>query len=488
MSNINNTVRTRMAPSPTGDLHIGSLGIALKNYAFAKRHGGQFILRIEDTDKVREVVGGVGRILASFKAYGLSWDEGPDVGGPQAPYLQSERLNIYQKYAQQLIDTDQAYYCFCSKERLEEVKLAAQLAKQPPKYDGHCRKIDHQVVLDRVQAGEPHVIRLKVPRDQQVKFTDLIRGEIVFETNTVDDQVLIKSDGYPTYHLAVVVDDHLMNITHIMRGEEWISSTPKHILLYQAFGWDLPIFAHIPIYLNPDGKGKMSKRTGTVSAQSFLDQGFLPEALLNFLMILGWTPTDQREILTLDEYVAEFDPQDVSKKSVVFDLVKLRWMNGLYLRKMSLDELLTATEKFLPSSVTKDQIRPLLPLIQERIETLADIYPSLEYFFVPPILTTEELCQKVSKADVIKFLQLALIDLETMTDWQTDAIHEHLQQLIADQQLHPRSFFMTLRRVITGHDVSPPLFESISLLGKDETLRRLSDAQKLMMAESTKIA
>lgn len=473
-------VRTRMAPSPTGDLHIGSLGTALKNYAFAKRHGGQFILRIEDTDKVREVEGGVQRILDIFKAYGLSWDEGPDNGGPHSPYLQSERLPIYQQYAQQLLENDQAYYCFCSKERLEEVKLAAQQAKVPPKYDGHCRQIDKAQAQDRVVAGEPYVIRLKVPRDQTVTFHDWIRGDITFETNTVDDQVLIKSDGFPTYHLAVVVDDYLMKISHIMRGEEWISSTPKHILLYQAFGWTPPIFAHIPIYLNPDGKGKMSKRTGTVSAQSFLDQGFLPEALLNFLMILGWTPKDQREILTLEEYVAEFDPRDLSKKSVVFDLVKLRWMNGLYLRKMSLDELAKAAEKFMPSTVTSEQIQPLLPLVQERIETLADIYPSLEYFFNRPKIDRSLLCQKLTRNQVGHILDLAIDTLGKFNDWQSEILHQTLQQLVTDQQIKPRDFFMTLRRVITGHDVSPPLFESLALLGKKEVLERLHQAQDIL--------
>lgn len=478
---INNpTVRTRMAPSPTGELHIGSLGTALKNFAFAKRHGGQFILRIEDTDKVREVEGGVSRILDIFRAYGLTWDEGPDISGPHQPYLQSDRLGIYQQYAQQLIDNDQAYYCFCSKDRLEEVKLAAQQAKIPPKYDGHCRQIDREQAKTRVEIGEPYVIRLKVPRDQTVQFHDWIRGDITFETNTVDDQVLIKSDGFPTYHLAVVVDDYLMKITHILRGEEWISSTPKHILLYQAFGWPLPIFAHIPIYLNPDGKGKMSKRTGTVSAQSFLDQGFLPKALLNFLMILGWTPSDQREVMTLDEYIAEFDPRDLSKKSVVFDLAKLRWMNGLYLRKMSPDELAKEAEKFLPRSITSEQIRPLLPLVQERIETLTDIYPSLEYFFTRPKIDQALLCQKLTAEHVGQLLDLALLALNKFDNWQTDALHQMLQKVVTTHQVKPRDFFMTLRRTLTGQDVSPPLFESLVLLGKTEVLERLRQARDVI--------
>ena len=478
MSTSKPLVRTRMAPSPTGDLHIGSIGTALKNYAFAKRHEGQFVLRIEDTDKVREVPGGVHNIMSIFKQYGINWDEGPDIGGSCAPYLQSERLPIYHKYAQQLVDQDQAYYCFCTKERLEQVKLAAQQAKVPPKYDGLCRKIAPDQAKERIEASEPHVIRLKVPRDQYLSFHDWIRGKITFETNSIDDQVLIKSDGFPTYHLAVVVDDHLMDISHILRGEEWISSTPKHVLLYRAFGWPLPTFAHIPIYLNPDGKGKMSKRTGSVSAKSFLDQGFLPDALLNFLMILGWTPKDQREILSIDEYIAEFDPRDLSKKSVVFDLSKLRWMNGIYLRKMDLAELAKAAERFLPEAVTSQQIKPYLPLIQERIETLADIYPSLEYFFVKPQVNMELLCQKLSPDEVQFILSISLSSLSDLNDWHPENVHQLLQQVATTHQLKPRNFFMTLRRVVTGQDVSPPLFESMNLLGKAEVLERLQAAQK----------
>ena len=291
-------VRTRMAPSPTGDMHVGSMGILLKNYAFAKKHGGAFVLRIEDTDKEREVAGAVERIQNIITDYGLDWDEGPGKGGEYGPYIQSERISLYKQMAEQLVSEDKAYYCTCSRERLTEVREAQRAAKIPPKYDKYCR--DRQTeVKKEIESGSEHVIRLKTPDNQDVTFTDLIRGEITFNTSSVDDQVLLKSDGYPTYHLAVVVDDHHMKITHIMRGEEWISSTPKHVLLYQAFDWDMPVFAHIPVYLNPDGKGKMSKRKGTVSAQSFLDKGYLPKALLNFFMILGCAHPEEKEILTL---------------------------------------------------------------------------------------------------------------------------------------------------------------------------------------------
>ena len=319
----NTSVRTRMAPSPTGDMHVGSMGIVLKNYAFARKHGGSFVLRIEDTDKEREVEGAVSRIQNIITAYGLDWDEGPGKGGSHGPYVQSERIALYKEMAEQLVAEDKAYYCTCSKERLTELRDKQRAEKIPPKYDKHCRNKQSEV-KKHISSGAPFVIRLKTPEDVAVTFTDVLRGEITFNSNAVDDQVLLKSDGYPTYHLAVVVDDHDMEITHVMRGEEWISSTPKHVLLYQAFGWELPTFVHVPVYLNPDGKGKMSKRKGTVSAQSFLDKGYLPEALLNFFMILGWAHPEEKEIISLEEYITLFDPKDISPKSVVFD-VKMLW-------------------------------------------------------------------------------------------------------------------------------------------------------------------
>ena len=260
--NSNKMVKTRMAPSPTGELHVGSLGIALKNYAWAKKNNGHFILRIEDTDQTREVAGATDRLKEIFKTFGLVWDEGPDVGGPNGPYIQSHRLSLYRERAEELVESGNAYYCFCSQERLEKVRQEMIEKKLPPKYDRHCRNISGEEAKARVSSGESHVIRLKVPDNQEVKFNDLLRGEIIFNSDTVDDQVLIKSDNFPTYHLAVVVDDYEMEITHVFRGEEWISSTPKHILLYHAFGWELPVFCHFPVYLNPDGKGKMSKRKG----------------------------------------------------------------------------------------------------------------------------------------------------------------------------------------------------------------------------------
>lgn len=473
-------VRTRIAPSPTGDIHIGSISIALKNYAVAKKNNGQFLLRIEDTDKTREVAGGVQQIQLALKAFGLTWDEGPDVGGPHAPYLQSERLALYQQAAKQLVASGHAYYCFCSKERLEQVRAEQMQQKQPPKYDRHCRALSEDEVASRLAAGESAVIRLKVPDHQESHFIDAIRGEISFQTDMIDDQVLLKSDGFPTYHLAVVVDDHAMAVTHVLRGEEWISSTPKHILLYQAFGWDMPLFGHIPVYLNPNGKGKMSKRTGTVSAQSFLDQGYLPEALLNFLMILGWTPQDQREIMTLSEYVQEFDITDISKKSVVFDIKKLTWMNGLYIRSLTLDELAQRLTPFVPQSLSTSQVSLLLPLVRERMEKLTDFYPAISFFVEPIELSKGKLLGKVLSETAAAYLQVTSAVLSAATTWSDESIESALTETCANHSWNRKEFFMFLRRAVTGREVSPPLFETLAALGRDTTIDRLATATKTL--------
>lgn len=472
-----------MAPSPTGEMHVGSLSIILKNYAFAKKHGGTFILRIEDTDKVREVEGAKDRLMDVIHKFGLDWDEGPIKGGPHGPYVQSERLPIYTKFAKQLVDEDKAYYCFCSKERLESVKAAAIANKVPPKYDRHCRSLSQEEVAAKLAEGSEYVIRLKVPDNQEIKFNDLIRGDIVINSDIIDDQVLLKSDGFPTYHLAVVIDDHDMEITHIMRGEEWLSSTPKHILLYEAFGWEKPVFAHIPIYLNPDGQGKMSKRKGDVSAQSYLDKGYLPEALLNFFMILGWTPEDQRDIVTLEEYIQEFDPKDISKKSVAFDLKKLAWLNGVYIRAMyekDHDKLVKRLTPFLPSDFPQEKLGEILPLVYERLERLTDM-EELTSFFYQDITQDKELLLK--KADVA-LVQKQLGEVEEALangEWSLAHLEESLRQ-IQDQNNYQKSqFFMMVRLAVTGKKATPPLFETMEVMGKDLVLARLKQAQQAIV-------
>ncbi len=472
-----NQVRTRMAPSPTGEMHVGSMATLLKNYAFAKRNGGQFLLRIEDTDKEREVAGGVQAIQDIIRRYGLDWDEGPGKEGEYGPYIQSQRLDIYKREVQSLIDNDKAYYCFCSKERLAEVKETQIASKQPPHYDRHCLNIDKEEAKRRVSNGEDYVIRLKVPANQEITFTDLLRGEITFNSNLIDDQVLLKSDGYPTYHLGVVIDDHLMKITHIMRGEEWISSTPKHVLLYQAFGWELPVFAHIPVFLNPDGKGKMSKRKGMVSAASFLDRGYLPEAMLNFFMILGWARKNQEEVMTLEDYINEFDPSDLSSNSVAFDIVKLNWLNGVYIRKLSLEQLEEKITPFVPVTFPKEKLAAVLPLIQERLVTLGDFEILTKFFYGDLNYETDLLLKKAeSKELVIKQLETAIGAINSLKSWSLVDLETSIHTLQEKNDWHRGQFFMMLRLAVTGEKATPPLFETMFVIGKDLIIKRLEEA------------
>lgn len=466
-----------MAPSPTGEMHVGSMATLLKNYAFAKKHGGQFILRIEDTDKVREVEGGVEAIQTIIKRYGLDWDEGPGKGGEYGPYIQSARLDIYKREVQKLIDNDKAYYCFCSKERLAEVKEQQIANKQAPHYDRHCRNISKEEAKQRVENGEEYVIRLKVPEDQEITFTDLLRGEITFNSNLIDDQVLLKSDGYPTYHLAVVIDDYLMKISHIMRGEEWISSTPKHVLLYQAFGWSVPVFAHIPVFLNPDGKGKMSKRKGMVSAASFLDRGYLPEAMLNFFMILGWAKKDQEEVISLEEYIKEFEPSDLSSNSVAFDIKKLDWLNGVYIRKLSSKQLETKITPFIPQDFPKDKLAQVLPLIQERLVTLADFEQLTKFFYGSISYETDLLLKKADSKELVGLELKETINLiESLDGWNLAELEEKIMNLQENKDWHRGQFFMMLRIAVTGEKATPPLFDTMIVLGKELVINRLKEA------------
>ena len=465
-----------MAPSPTGEIHVGSMYILLKNYAFAKKHGGAFVLRIEDTDQEREVPGAIDQIKSVIRNYGLDWDEGPDKGGPFGPYVQSERLLIYQQYIQQLLESGHAYHCFCSPTRLEEMRAEQIARKDRPHYDGRCLALSKEEVATRLASNEPSVVRLVVPVGETISFTDLIRGEISFASDQVDHQVLLKSDGFPTYHFAVVVDDHLMQITHVMRGEEWITSTPKHILLYKAFGWEQPIYAHIPVFLNPDGKGKMSKRKGTVSAQSFLDRGYLPEALLNFFMLLGWAPADQREILTLDEYIAEFDPKDISAKSVVFDIHKLDWINGIYIRNLSQTELAARVTPFLPADFPKEKLLDLLPLISERLVTLADIEQLTAFFYRPVEAPVSDLLKKGTPELVQEQLSLTCQVLKELESWTTESIEAAVRKLQEEHDWQKKQYFMMLRVAATGQTATPPLFETLVMIGQQQLLDRFAAA------------
>ncbi|MBI2611250.1 glutamate--tRNA ligase [Candidatus Gottesmanbacteria bacterium] len=458
-------VRVRIAPSPTGeDLHIGNVYTALLNYVFAQKNKGKFIVRIEDTDRTRLVKGGEERILTSLHWFGLDYDEGPDIGGPYAPYRQSERLDFYKKYAEELVQKGHAYYCICTPERLEQMRKDQAAKGLPPMYDGHCKNL--QPTTYNLQPNTKHVIRLNVPDSGTTDFTDVIRGKITFENKLIDDQVLLKSDGYPTYHLGVVVDDYLMKITHVIRAEEWISSTPKHILIYKFLGWPLPIFAHGPILRNPD-KSKLSKRKNPVWASWYIEQGFFPEAILNFLALMGWSMPDGREIFTLSEMIKNFRLEDVKPIGPAFDLKKLEWMNGEYIRKFKIENLKFKITDFIGKKYDQNIVEKTIPLIQERIKKLSDYLPLCEFFFRRPEKREIDLSSKKDQlAQLVK-------SLERINNWTAPSIGQAMQDLVAKEGYKSSDFFMAVRVAITGKKISPPLNESMEILGKGEVVKRL---------------
>jgi len=459
-------IRTRIAPSPTGvDLHVGSITTALINYAWAKKHQGQFIVRIEDTDRKRLIKGAEKRILDSLEKIGILADESPRVGGPYGPYRQSERLEIYKKYVQELIKKGFAYYCLCSPERLEELRKKQLVEKKVPRYDRHCLAYQDEV-FKKVNQGEKYVIRLKVPEDQTIVVNDLIRGQVKFETNNIDDQVLLKSDGYPTYHLAVVIDDYLMKITHVIRGEEWLPSTPKHIILYQAFDWPLPYYAHISLLRNPD-RSKLSKRKNPVWTSWYLNQGILPQALLNYLALMGWSHPEGKEIFNLDEYIRVFDIKDVQKTAPIFDPVKLEWLNGEYIRKLKVQDLKLKIVDFYQNKLSEKVIEKTIPLIQERIKKLADYWDYCQFFFERPVSYEINL---YNKKDLFKEV---FYKLEKLSSWKAANIGEAMVNLAKKLNIKNSQFFMILRVAIMGKKISPPLNESMEILGKEECLKRI---------------
>ncbi len=463
-------VRTRIAPSPTGqDLHIGNVYTALLNYVYAKKHSGAFIIRIEDTDRTRLVDGSENRILASLRWLGLNYVEGPDIGGPYAPYRQSERKSIYKTYAEQLIESGHAFYCFCSAERLTNMREQQQKEKKPSLYDGACNAVPVSEAKKRAQT-EPSVIRMNMPDDGTTIFNDCIRGEISFENRHLDDQVILKSDGYPTYHLGVVVDDHLMNISHVIRAEEWISSTPKHILLYQWFGWKLPVFAHGPILRNPD-KSKLSKRKNPVWASWYKEQGYLPEAILNYLALMGWSMPDGKEVFSLDEMITHFDLKDIRPVGPAFDLKKLDWMNGEYIRKLDVKSLQSEVVEFIGHDYSEDIVEKSIPFVRERIKKLSDYLPLTEFFFRRPKDYEIELADK---KELFGKMHTAL---ETADTWKADVIGERLMDVSKVAGIKTGEFFMLLRVAITGKKISPPLNESMEILGKEEVLARLANVR-----------
>ena len=463
-----NKVRVRIAPSPTGeDLHIGNAYTALINYVFAKKNNGKFIIRIEDTDRTRLVKGSETRILSSLKWLGLQHDEGPDLEGPFAPYRQSDRLKIYEKYSRTLIDKGSAYYCFCSSDRLDELRKIQKSKGIPTMYDGKCRKLAETESKNKIGQGIKYTVRLKVPKEGKSVFKDIIRGEISFENKLIDDQILIKSDSFPTYHFAVVVDDYLMEISQIIRGEEWISSVPKHILLYQAFGWRIPQYAHLPLLRNPD-KSKLSKRKNPVWVSWYREQGFLPESIVNYLALMGWSHPDEKDLFDLDELIEKFSLERIQTSGPVFDLKKLEWMNGEYIRRTEIRQLADQIWKFLDKKYSLDFIEKTIPLVKDRIRKLSDYFPLCRFFFADI---------KEYELDLNKYsnlLKKVAVTLEKISVWQTQEIGKSMQELASDLKVKNSEFFMVLRIAVSGQKITPPLNESMELLGKDKILSRLN--------------
>ena len=505
--------RVRFAPSPTGYLHVGGLRTALYNYLFAKRQGGVYALRIEDTDQSRFVEGAVESLFRSLTSLGVRHDEGifladpslqdvtraseryPDIveRGAYGPYIQSERLPLYRQYADELVASGKAYHCFCSSERLEEMRALQMAEKRAPKYDRHCRNLGEEEVASRLAAGTPSVIRLSVPDDRDIVFQDSVRGEVKISTNAFDDQVLIKSDGFPTYHLANVVDDHLMHITDVIRGEEWLPSTPKHILLYEAFGWIAPRFAHLPLLLNPD-KSKLSKRQGDVAVEDYLAKGYLKEALVNFVAFLGWNPGhgETQEIFSLEELVEKFDLANVHKAGAVFDMQKLDWLNGEYIKRLPIDELFA---RALPFFESKDFFRVwqtthpdidtrtaflkrVLVIEQDRLAKLSDVGEQNPFFFSATLDYDRDLLRwkENADADTSAALSRALELLEGASEsvWSD---HAALEKLLLDAAGEKRGDFLwPLRVALSGVAKSPSPFDCAWVLGREASLERLREA------------
>lgn len=497
------TVRTRFAPSPTGYLHIGGLRTALYAYLFAKKHGGQFIVRLEDTDTKRFVPEAAQAIYDGLKWAGLEYDEGPDIGGPYAPYVQSKRLKTYKKYAQELVDKGHAYHCFCSPETLEQIRQEQIAKKQAPKYDRRCLALSADEIQSRLKNNTPHVIRMKIPENRIIEFNDIVHGKISYNTNELDDQVLLKSDGFPTYHLAVVVDDHLMKITHITRTEEWLPSTPKHILLYEYFGWEPPQFAHLPLLLNPD-KTKMSKRKGDVAIGDYVKKGYLPHAMVNFLAFMGWNPGTEKEIY-LDEKITDekaslqkllqnlmqdFDLHKVHKGGAIFNIEKLNWFNQFYIKQLSDKLLLEKCRPYLPQNsgnFSDAQILKMLNLEKERAKNLTEIGEGVKFFFELPAYDRSLLIWKDTPEDKIKATLQILCDIIEIIP-ESEFTKENLQAKIMPEAEKPRTasggealrdrgiMLWPMRAALSGQKASPGPFEIAEILRKDETLKRLQHA------------
>lgn len=478
---INDSVRVRFAPSPTGYLHVGGLRTALYNYLFARNSGGKFILRIEDTDRNRYVDGAVENLISTLNWVGLDYDEGPDKPGDFGPYMQSERLDLYKKYSEELISNGHAYYCFCTPERIQSLREEQQSKKLQAKYDKHCLHLSKEEIETNLKNGVPHVVRLNVPVDKTIAFDDVVRGRVEFSSDTVDDQVLIKSDGYPTYHLANVVDDHLMKITHVIRGEEWLSSTPKHVLLYKALGWELPVFAHLPLLLNPD-KSKLSKRQGDVAVEDYKEKGYLKEALINFVALLGWNAGDDKEFYLMNELIENFSLERVNKSGAVFNVEKLNWLNGEHLRGKSDDELLGLLKNELEKSkysgggYEDSFLINVIESMKERVIFVKEFIERSFYFFEAPSEYDEAVVKKRWKSDTPELMKNLLAAFEKLQNPSKEDFEISLKQTAEQLNVGAGKLIHPARLAVSGVGIGPGVFDLLYIVGKDEVIKRIKTA------------
>lgn len=478
-------IRVRYAPSPTGEPHVGNIRTALFNWLFARHTEGSFILRIEDTDQTRLERGALEAILESLRWLGLDWDEGPEVGGSYGPYFQSERLDIYGSVVERLLEQGDAYLCYCSPERLAQMREEQMRQRRPPGYDRHCRNLSPAEQARFEAAGIKPVVRFKVPLEGRTSFQDLIHGEVAFENSTLDDFILLKSDGYPTYHLANVTDDHLMRISHVLRADEWLPSTPRHCLLYDALGYPRPQFAHLPMILGRD-RAKLSKRHGATSVLDYRDGGYLPEAVLNFLALLGWSLDDKTELLSREELVRHFSLERIGKTPAIFDREKLTWMNGVYIRQLPLEELLERAlpfwEEGLPAAVERpldqDYLRQILPLVQDRLRNLGEITELTLFFFLKELNYEANLLlgKDMSRELAAQALEVSKERLLRLAEWESTSLEGVLRPLAEELGMKTGPLFGLLRVACTGRTVAPPLFETMAVLGRERCLSRIDQA------------
>lgn len=476
-------IRTRFAPSPTGYMHVGNLRTALYAYLTAKKAGGSFILRIEDTDRERLVPGAVDLIYQTLRQAGLTWDEGPDIGGDFGPYVQSERMGLFREYAQKLIESGDAYYCFCDKERLEEIRKIQKASGVAPKYDGHCRSLTEEEIQQKLNRNIPYVIRQKMPQEGKTSFEDAVFGEITVDNAELDDSILIKSDGMPTYNFANVVDDHLMGITHVIRGSEYLSSTPKYNLLYEAFGWEKPVYIHCPPVMK-NATEKLSKRNGDASFEDLVEKGYLPEAVVNYIALLGWSPKGEEEIFSLKELINEFDPGGISKSPAIFDTQKLRAINGIYLRRLPDEEFLKRALPFIRKTCKREDIDLLFlcGMLKMRAEQLDDIPEQVDFIDALPSYDAELYRHKKMKTtpeSSLAVLQDTLPVLEEIADWNEENLHQALFSLIEQKGVKNGQVLWPVRVAVSGKAFTPGGgIQLCALLGKEESCRRIEEGIK----------